>query len=80
MEILEIAKTKVRGQKVLTFPLKLVMGSIFDQNGRHVLDLRGWGGLSYHEKGEELQDGIGKWILETLNKEYELLKWDSENN
>ena len=78
MTIEEIASTVIRGEKALVFPLKEDAGTgwITDQLGHHVLDVRGWGYLQYHEKGEELQDGIIAWVIETLNKEFEKVTKD----
>lgn len=72
MTIHEIANTLIRGEKAIVFPLKEpVAGMIHDQEGNHILDIRGWGRLQYHEKGEELQDGIAAWVVKTLNAAYE---------
>ena len=77
MKIQEIANTIIRGEQCLMFPLKLDSASagwISDQLGHHVLDIRGWGYIQYAGKdAEKLQDGIGKWVVETLNKEWERL-------
>lgn len=70
----EITSTIIRGKPALVMPLKYdEMGQmIFDAAGHHVADLRGWGAIQYHPDGEEaaanLQDSIGLWIVETLNK------------
>lgn len=77
MDIKEIANTLIRGEKVLSFPLKYDdMGqTIFDAKGNMVLQIRGWGRLQYHSDGDEaaskLQDDIGKWVVETLNAAWE---------
>lgn len=75
MTIKQIANTIIRGEKALVFPLKITQGWVSDQNGNHVLDIRGWGYLQYadDDKGAELQDGIGEWVVETLNKEFSKL-------
>lgn len=71
--IKEIAETIVRGTPVLTFPLKITQGTVTDQNHNRVLDIRGWGFLQYadNNEGAELQDGIGQWVVDTLNQAYE---------
>jgi hypothetical protein len=72
MSIREISNTLIRGEKAIVFPLQeAVAGMIHDKEGNHVLDIRGWGRLQYHENGEELQDGIAAWIVKTLNEAYE---------
>ncbi len=75
MTIKQIANTIIRGEKALVFPLKITQGWVSDQNSNHVLDIRGWGYLQYadDDKGAELQDGIGEWVVETLNKEFSKL-------
>ena len=77
MNIQEISNTIIRGEKCLVFPLKIAHSSagwITDQLNHHVLDVRGWGYIQYADKNaEELQDGIAEWVVETLNKEWELL-------
>ena len=69
MTIHDIANTVIRGEKALVFPLKVTDGWVSDQQGHHVLDIRGWGFLQYADgdKGAELQDGIGEWVVKTLN-------------
>lgn len=72
MDIYEIAETLIRNEKALVFPLKLNGSTwVSDQAGHHVLDIRGWGYLQYHEKGDQLQDGIAEWVVKTLNEAYE---------
>lgn len=72
MNIQEIANTIIRGEKAITFPLKITCGWVSDQKGHHILDIRGWGFIQYLGEGaEELQDGIGQWVVDTLNKEWE---------
>ncbi len=72
MTIQEIANTIIRGQKAIVFPLINHDGWIADQNGHHILDIRGWGFLQYADdnKGAELQDGITQWVVDTLNEQY----------
>lgn len=75
MNIHEIVGTIIRGEQALRFPLKRDHGGwVSDANGNHVLDIRGWGRLQYHEDGEEaaavVQDAIGDWVVETLNAEW----------
>lgn len=70
--IKELADIKIRGEKTLVFPLKRSESWISDSQGHHILDLRGWGFIQYLGEGaEELQDEIGDWVVETLNKAYE---------
>lgn len=72
IDIKKIADTLIRGEKAITFPLKITMGWVSDQNGHHILDIRGWGFIQYLGEGaEKLQDDIGQWVVDTLNKEYE---------
>lgn len=72
MNIQEIANTIIRGEKAIVFPLQIHHGWVSDQNGHHVLDIRGWGFLQYAgDNAGELQDGIGEWVVATLNKEWE---------
>lgn len=74
-DIKEIANTIIRGEVAYKFPLKIYSGWVSDSSGSHVLDIRGWGMLSYHPKGEkaaaELQDSFGQWVVDTLNKAWE---------
>lgn len=57
------------------FPLKLEhIQTVTDQLGNHIIDLRGWDRLQYHENGAQLQDGIGEWIVATLNEAYKKVR------
>lgn len=71
----EIFNTIIKGDKCLTFPLQNNYGWIADANGHHILDVRGWGYLQYadDDKGAEIQDAITQWVVDTLNKEGELI-------
>lgn len=73
MNIHEIVGTIIRGEQALKFPLKVSSNWVADANGNHILDVRGWGRLQYHEDGEyaatKLQDAIGRWVVDTLNAE-----------
>lgn len=40
---------------------------ILDKNNSKVLDVRGWGKISYMDHPEERQDAIGEWIAELIN-------------
>jgi len=72
IDIKKIADTLIRGEKAITFPLKITVGWISDQNNHHILDVRGWGFIQYLGDGaEKLQDDIGQWVVDTLNKEYD---------
>lgn len=72
MDILEIAKTKIRGENAITFPLQIHSGWISDSKGHHILDVRGWGFIQYLGEGAgEFQDAIGAWVVKTLNEDYE---------
>lgn len=70
----EIVETIIRDKPALTFPLQIYGGRITDQNGHHIMDMRGWGYLQYadNDMGADLQDSIGQWVVDTLNKEYSL--------
>lgn len=68
MTIEEILKTKIRGEAAIKFPLSIDWGRITDADGNMVLDVRGWGHYQYHEKGQEIQDTIGQWVVDTLNE------------
>ncbi len=75
MTIQEIAETVIRGEVLIKFPLKREYGGdIYDDNGNHVLDIRGWGRMQYHPKGEEvaagIQDALADWVVTTLNDAY----------
>lgn len=72
-DIKKIANILIRGKKVMVFPLHISSGMVFDQGGNHILDMRGWGFLQYadDDKGADLQDAIGEWVVNTLNEAYE---------
>ena len=57
----------------MVFPLTVHLGWIADAEQHHIMDMRGWGYIQYHPAGPdaaaELQDAIGLWVVETLNKE-----------
>lgn len=72
MTIQEVAKTMIRKEPAIKFPLKMgYAGDVWDAKSNRVLDIRGWGHLQYADdgKGAELQDSIGAWVVETLNTE-----------
>ena len=75
--IKQIANTIIQGEKAIEFPLQINNGYVSDKQGHHILDIRGWGFLQYadNDKGEELQDEIGQWVIDTLNNE-----WEKVNN
>ncbi len=59
MTIHEIVGTIIRGEQALKFPLRVEgYGTILDQNGNRVADIRGWGRLGYHPGGEEDEKGV----------------------
>lgn len=72
IDIKKIAKTKIRGEQAITFPLQIHNGSwVSDANGHHILDICGWGFIQYLGEGaEKLQDDIGQWVVDTLNEAY----------
>jgi hypothetical protein len=60
-------------------PFKLDHGYIFDSHGEMVADqvdpiaiarIRGWGRISYMGDAENLQDMVGKLIVEALNEKW----------
>lgn len=69
MDIKEIANTIIKGKKAIVFPLQNHDGWISDQGGHHLLDIRGWGFWQYadNERGADLQDAFGAWVVKTLN-------------
>lgn len=73
MNIVEVVSTIIRGEQAIKFPLTNRDGWIADANSNHILDVRGWGYLQYHDKGEQaaadVQDAIGDWVVATLNAE-----------
>lgn len=74
IDIEQICKEIIRGEPAVKFPLKLAHGTwISDANGGHVIDIRGWGKLQYHEQGVDyaanIQDSFAIWVVETLNNE-----------
>lgn len=75
MNISEITSIVIKGVPILTFPLKNDNGWIFDMNGHHVLDVRGWIHFRLHPEGkakaEKIHQAVGDWIVTALNKTYE---------
>jgi hypothetical protein len=73
MELNEIVGVIIRGEQALKFPLTAHNGWISDANHNHILDVRGWEYLQYHDDGHDaaaaLQDAIGDWVVRTLNEE-----------
>lgn len=43
---------------------------IFDDRHNLVADIRGWGRLQVLDNAVEIQDGLGKVIVDAFNKEY----------
>ncbi len=83
IDIKTIANTVIRGEKAIVFPLQIHDNWVSDQNGHHILDIRGWGFLQYADRhldgmdksvAYELQDGIGQWVVDSLNQAWELQK------
>ncbi|MFA6097575.1 MAG: hypothetical protein WC788_08200 [Candidatus Paceibacterota bacterium] len=71
MDIQKIADTIIRGEKAITFPLKINSGRVSDQKGHPILDIRGWGFIQYADQNtEEIQDGIGQWVVDALNRDW----------
>ncbi len=70
MNILEILKTKIRGEPALSFPFTYSGGYIWDGENHMVLMMRGWGYIQYAgDNATEIQDSIGEWVVEVLNRE-----------
>lgn len=45
---------------------------IMDADNNHILDIRGWGRLQKLSDGEDVQDAIGRYIEDLINKDLEL--------
>ncbi len=60
-------------KKVIDFPVRYdnYGTSIFDESNNQILDIRGWGRLQYSDNAEELQDSIGKFVADAINKHAE---------
>lgn len=43
-------------------------GDIWDEDGFHVCDIRGWGQLQYFERGDELQDKMAQFVADAINE------------
>lgn len=74
MTIVEAANTKIRGEKVITFPLRADTYMIWDAKGNRVMDIRGWGRIQYHQDADraaEIHDTIAEWVVKTLNEAWE---------
>lgn len=83
IDIKQIVGTIIRGEQALKFPLEYhdYGQECRDANGNLVFQLRGWGRLQYLDHGDksaELQDSIGKWIVETVNAEANRLGLDTK--
>ena len=65
MKINELANAKANISKPVSFDEDSQM--IFDADGKHLLDIRGWGWIQYKTNGSEIQDSIGKYIAECIN-------------
>ena len=63
--IYHLAKNNIK------FPLKYDADGqiIFDGDGNIFLNIRGWGSLQYLENGEQIQDAVGEFVVEILNRE-----------
>lgn len=46
-------------------------GIILDNEGNHIVDVRGWGRFQYMEEGEEKHEFISEWIAEAINEKLE---------
>lgn len=55
-------------QSLIKTPVKFQIGKIFDDEGNHILDIRGWGRLQYLPDAEAKQDGIGEFVAEAINE------------
>lgn len=73
MDILTLSRIIIRGKENIVFPLQIHSGWISDQAGTHLLDVRGWGHFQYadNDKGAEIQDAFGEWVVKALNEQYE---------
>ena len=58
-------------QEVLKPPFMLddaEMTFLYDDNGHHLLDIRGWGFFQKFENGAQLQDEWSRWVRNALNE------------
>lgn len=73
--IRELAETEIRGEPMMVFPLRLTQaGMVFDAENNHILDIRGWGKISYHRNADQLYEKVGHWVVDTLNAAYDAEK------
>jgi hypothetical protein len=56
--------------KEIKLPIRFdKMGGYFwDADNHMIAMMRGWGWIQYKDNPEELQDSIGEWIAECINK------------
>lgn len=65
--------------KYRTTPKKLIVGKvkvmgdgmIFDEDGNHICDVRGWGRYQYMKDGAQIHDKVAEWIADAINKKLE---------
>lgn len=67
----EIPKQNFRPtpKRLIIGPVKLIGdGMIFDSEGNHITDVRGWGRYQYMENSAAVHDKIAEWIVDAINK------------
>lgn len=54
--------------KLIIGPVKATCEMIYDSQGNHICDIRGWGRLQYFKDGDKLQDKITQFVVDAINE------------
>ena len=65
MKITELLNAKANIRKPVYYDDESQM--IFDAENNHLVDIKGFAILQYHQNGSDIQDSIGKYIAECIN-------------
>lgn len=44
---------------------------VTDSDGKHIVDIRGWGWIQKLAHAEDIQDTIGQYVVDAINEKYE---------
>lgn len=57
--------------KLIVGPVRARYANIYDAEGQHICDIRGWGRIQYFKNPEETQDKIADWVAAAINEKLE---------
>lgn len=58
-------------KRLIVGPVKATYAGVWDAEGHHILDMRGWGRLQYFENGDQIQDRLAEYVAAAINEKLE---------